>query len=431
MTSSQVTLKVASLLPLVLLLLMCGISPSSALSTNDTNTQHSPSVHSNPANDITASSSLSLLLSSVLSANDTTTQLSPSTLSVHSISTPLHSGHGHDAPSTECVISTLTANDTTAQHSPSNLSLRRSSSPLHSGDVDRCPATKPASFATDHELWSSHSSSSRLSPFSSSQQSSSTTPASAFRICHSRDDWGLMYLPRKRLQRQPFRLDPRALLRYACFTCVHWLVRALCSVPRLVCAATQKFAEYECPLDKSMTLLVAGAFVFCSLWTRRRPVRVSTHIAKVAAAVCCMWLPFMDGAQLVMVGAALVAWRRQRVSYDPELVWLMVVCSPSSSSVFTPPSGSVDTPAKHSDRQQTSPDTELVWLTVVCSPSRSSVVTPPSVATPAKHSGCQPDTEDRYSIFILSARNNGVSTTIDVCSSDTLDSVLKKLQVRT
>jgi hypothetical protein len=202
-------------------------------------------------------------------------------------------------------------------------------------------------------------------------------------------------------------------------------------VPRLVCAATQKFAEYECPLDKSMTLLVAGAFVFCSLWTRRRPVRVSTHIAKVAAAVCCMWLPFMDGAQLVMVGAALVAWRRQRASSDPELVWLIVVCSPSSSSVFTPPSGSVDTPAKHSDRQQTSPDTELVWLTVVCSPSRSSVDTPPSVATPVKQSGCQPDTEDRYSIFILSARNNGVSTTIDVCSSDTLDSVLKKLQVRT
>jgi hypothetical protein len=72
----------------------------------------------------------------------------------------------------------------------------------------------------------------------------------------------------------------------------------------------------------------------------------------------------------------------------------------------------------------------LVWLTVLCSPSRSSVDTPPSVATPAKHSGCQPGTEDRYSIFILSARNNGGSTTIDVRSSDTLDSVLKKLQVR-
>jgi hypothetical protein len=228
-----------------------------------------------------------------------------------------------------------------------------------------------------------------------------------------------MYLPRKRLHRQPFRLDPRSLLRYACFTCVHWLVRALFFVPRL-CSA---FVEYD---DTYMTLILAGASVFCSLSTRRRPVPVFTHIVKVVAAVCCMWLPFMEGAQFwmaIMVGAALVAWRCQRISPDPELVWLMVVCSPSSSSSCC----SVDTSAKQSVCQQTSSDTEFVLLMVVGSPS--SVDTPPSVATPAKHSGCQPDTEDCYSIFIRSARNNGVSTTIDVRSSDTLDSVLKKLQV--
>jgi hypothetical protein len=62
-------------------------------------------------------------------------------------------------------------------------------------------------------------------------------------------------------------------------------VYTLAYAVRLCRAATQKFAEYECPLDKSMTLIVAGAFIFCSLWTRRRSVRVSTHIAKVAAAV--------------------------------------------------------------------------------------------------------------------------------------------------
>jgi hypothetical protein len=327
--------------------------------------------------------------SSVLSANFITTQHSPSALSVHINSTPLHSGHGHDAG-------------------------RR---PL------------------DHDLWSLHSLSSLLSPFSSSQhESSSTAPASAFRICHNRDDWGLMYLPRRRMHRQPFQLHARALLRYVCFTCVHWLVRALCNVSRFVCAATQKFAEYECPIDKSTTLIVAGAFIFSLLLTRRRSVPVFTHIAKVAAAVCCMWLPSMKGAQLVMFGVALVAWWCQRSSSDPELVWLTVVCFPisrsSSSSVDTPSSSSGVSPAKQSDRQQTSSDPDFV-LRVVTPPS-GRVVTPPggSVDTPAKHTGREPDTEDRFTIFAKPASDNGKTKCLDVRSSDTLASVLQQLPVR-
>jgi hypothetical protein len=244
-----------------------------------------------------------------------------------------------------------------------------------------------------------------------------------------------MYLPRR--HRQPFQPHARALLRYVCFTCVHWLVRALCNVSRFVCTVTQKCAEYECPIDKSTTLIVAGAFIFCSLLTRRRSVPVFTHIAKVAAAVCCMWLPFMEGAQLVMFGAALVAWWCQRTSSDTELVWLTVVCFPISRSSS---SSSVDTPAKQSERQQTSSDPEFVLLTLVCSPSRSSVDihpsgsvdTPPSgsVDTPAKQSGRQPDTEDRFTIFVKPASANSKPKYLDVRSSDTLESVLQRLSVR-
>jgi hypothetical protein len=387
------TPKIASLLSLslVLLLLLCGTATSSALSANDATTQHSPSIHSSStltANDTTTSSSLSLLLSSTLPAKN-----------------------GFKGLIDQVLVSTETG-----------------ASSLLGDDFGPAAAEKGGDNATTMKIINNNlvfgwmpinaaSSSSLLSPFSSSQQSSSTAPASASRFCHRRVDWGLMYLPRKRLHRQPFRLDPRSLLRYACIACVHWLVRAVFFVPRLVCSA---FVEYD---DTYMTLILAGASVFCSLSTRRRSVPVFTHIVKVVAAVCCMWLPFMEGAQFwmaIMVGAALVAWRCQRISPDPELVWLMVVCSPSSSSCC-----SVDTSAKQSVCQQTSSDTEFVLLMVVGSPSSA-----PSVATPAKHFGCQPDTEDRYSIFILSARNNGGSTTIDVRSSDTLDSVLKKLQVR-
>jgi uncharacterized membrane protein len=150
----------------------------------------------------------------------------------------------------------------------------------------------------------------------------------------------VVYLQLKQHRRKLLQLHARALLRSVCFTCIHWLVRALFFVPRIVCAA---FAEYD---DTYMTLIVvAGASIFCSLSTRRRPVSVFTHIVKVVAVACCMWLPFTEGAQFwmaIMVVAVLVAWRCQRAS---SLVLLIVGSSRSS----------VDTPAKQSGRQ---PDTD-------------------------------------------------------------------------
>jgi hypothetical protein len=93
------------------------------------------------------------------------------------------------------------------------------------------------------------------------------------------------------------------------------------------------------------------------------------------------------------------------------------VVTPPSGSVVTPPSGSVDTPSSGCV------DTSHIGI----------VVTPPSgsVDTPAKQSGCQPDTDDRFIIFVKTASASSKTKYLYVRSSDTLESVLQQLSVRT